>query len=193
MKYLAIVIVIALCCVPHLQAQTDDHVEVGVFADYFNLSRTSPHINFFGVGGRVGFNVHSNVQLEAEMAYDFERNFTSTFSNGVNTQFVQTSLRPLHAMFGPKIQTSGGAFRVFGTFKAGFINFSTTNHGVGSGFTGALGGVTSGDTRPAIYPGIGVEGFFGPFGLRLDGGDDIYFDNGAHNNLKIMFGPVLRF
>jgi hypothetical protein len=41
---------------------------------------------------------------------------------------------------------------------------------------GALGGLTSGDTRAAIYPGLGVEGFWGPFGLRLDGGDEIYFD-----------------
>ena len=24
-------------------------------------------------------------------------------------------------------------------------------------------------------------------------GDDIYYNNGAHNNLRIMFGPVLRF
>lgn len=170
-----------------------DHGEVGVFADYFKLSRTTPDINFVGVGARVAFNVHPSVALEAEMAYDFERNFTSTFSNGVSTQFVTTHLRPLHAMFGPKFQTGSGPFRAFVTGKVGFLNFTTTNDGALSGFQGALGSVTSGNTRFALYPGAGVEGFWGPFGLRLDVGDQIYFDNGAQNNLKVTFGPAIRF
>ena len=127
------------------------------------------------------------------MSYDFARNFTSTFSKGVTTQFVQSRLRPLHAMFGPKFETSAGPFRAFGTFKVGLVNFSASNQTGTSGFTGSLGSVTAGNTRPAIYPGVGVEGFWGPFGLRLDAGDDIYFDNGTRNNLKITFGPAFRF
>jgi hypothetical protein len=55
-----------------LMAQGSDHVEVGVFADYMNFSATDPHINFVGVGGRAAFNVNPNVQLEAEMSYDFK-------------------------------------------------------------------------------------------------------------------------
>ena len=43
-----------------------DHVEVGAFADYFRLSQVNPNINFVGVGGRAAFNVHPNVQIEAE-------------------------------------------------------------------------------------------------------------------------------
>lgn len=83
-----------LLAAPAMFAQeSENHVQVGVFADYFNLSRTSPHINFVGVGGRAAFNVRSNVQIEAEMAYDFTRNFTTTFSDGVNTRFVSTDLR----------------------------------------------------------------------------------------------------
>ena len=194
MKLAAYFFAIMLCSCSALFAQSSaDHFEGGVFADYFNLSRTDPHINFVGVGARAGFNVNPRVQVEAEMSYDFERNFTSTFSNGVNTEFVRTDLRPLQAMFGPKFQTHAGPFRAFATFKAGFINFSTSNSGAATGFNGALGGVTSGDTRAAIYPGLGVEGFWGPFGLRLDGGDSIYFDSGARNNLKVTFGPVVRF
>jgi hypothetical protein len=173
--------------------QPTDHVEVGVFADYFNLSRTTPHINFVGVGARAGFNVNPRVQVEGEMSYDFKRNFTSTFSNGVTTQFVRTDLRPLTALFGPKFQTNAGRFRAFATFKAGFVNFSTSNSGPSTGFNGALGSVTSGNTRAAIYPGLGVEGFWGPFGLRLDAGDTIYFDSGARNNFKVTFGPAIRF
>ena len=127
------------------------------------------------------------------MSYDFERNFTSDFSDGVTTELVRTQLRPLHALFGPKFETNAGRFRAFATFKAGLVNFSTSNSGAASGFNGALGSVTSGNTRPAIYPGVGVEGFWGPLGLRLDAGDSIYFDNGTRNNFKVTFGPAIRF
>jgi hypothetical protein len=174
-------------------SRSTDHFEAGIFADYFRLSRTDPNINFIGLGGRAGFNVSPSVQVEGEMSYDFERNFTSSFSSGGSTEIVQTRLRTLHALFGPKFQSNRGPFRLFATFKAGLVNFTTTNSGAGPGFNGALGSVTSGNTRPAIYPGVGVEGFWGPFGLRLDGGDSIYFDNGARNNLKITFGPAIRF
>ena len=196
MKYSALILVpFLLFSAPVLLAQSNsgDHVEVGAFAEYFNLSRTSPHTNFIGVGGRAAFNIHPHVQIEAEMSYDFSRDFTTTFSNGVTTQVVRTRLRPLHGLFGPKFETNAGGLRAYGTFKVGFVNFSTSNQNVPAGFTGALGGVTSGDTRPAIYPGVGLEGFIGPIGLRLEGGDEIYFDDGARNNLKITFGPTFRF
>ncbi len=176
-----------------LAQESENHVEAGVFVDYFNLARTSPHINFVGVGGRAAFNVRSNVQIEAEMAYDFKRDFTSTFSDGVTTQLVSTRLRTLHALFGPKFGTSGGPVRLFGTFKAGLINFSVSDQNAIAGFQGALNEVTTGNTAAAIYPGLGVEGFVGPIGLRLDAGDEIYFKNGTHNNLRITFGPTFRF
>src|SRR5215470_19947401 len=83
----------------------NDHVEIGAFADYFNLSRTSPHINYVGLGGRAGFNVRRNIQLEAEMGYDFERAFNSEFENGDTFQLVRSRTRPLHGLFGPKFQT----------------------------------------------------------------------------------------
>jgi hypothetical protein len=174
-------------------AQDYDHVEIGAFADYFDLSRTTPNINYAGLGGRVGFNVRPSVQIEAEMSYDFERNFTSVFSDGLDTQFVRSHVRPLHGLFGPKFQTGSGPFRAFGTFKVGFVNFSTSNESVPAGFVGGLGAVTSGNTRAAIYPGVGVEGFWGPFGLRADVGDEIYFDHGAQHNVKVTLGPALRF
>ena len=173
-------------------AVAQDHGEVGVFVDYYQLGVTSPKINFIGIGGRAAFNVRPTVALEAEMAYDFKRNFTSTFSDGVSTVFVDTRLRPLHALFGPKFQTPG-PFKVFVTGKVGFINFSVSDQNAPAGFTSAIGGVTTGDTRFALYPGGGVEGFWGPFGLRLEAGDEIYFDNGARNNLRVTFGPQIRF
>ena len=193
-RSLILAIFAMLWVVPSLTAQDSyNHVEVGAFADYFNLSSTSPHINFVGVGGRAAFNVRSSVQIEAEMAYDFKRNFTSTFTNGVSTQLVTTRLRTLHALFGPKISTGGGPFRLFGTFKAGLINFSVSDQNATSGFKGALSDVTTGNTAAAIYPGAGLEGFFGPIGVRADVGDEIYFKNGTHNNLRVTFGPTIRF
>jgi outer membrane protein with beta-barrel domain len=183
-----------LLAAPSLMAQGSyNHVEVGIFADYFNLSRTDPHINFVGLGGRAGFNVRSNVQIEAEMAYDFKRNFTTTFSDGVTSKLVDTRLRTLHALFGPKFATSGGPVRFFGTFKAGLINFSVSDQNAGAGFRSAIGDVTTGNTAAAIYPGVGLEGFLGPIGLRADVGDEIYFKNGTHNNLRVTFGPTIRF
>jgi len=192
-----LVLSLLLCaplCVMAQSSSSENHVEVGVFADYFRLSQTDPAINFVGVGGRVGVNVHPNIQLEGEMSYDFRRNFTTTFSDGLTTRFVSSDLRPLTALFGPKFQAgTSGPVRAFLTGKVGFVNFSTTNQSVPAGFRSSLGAITTGDTRFALYPGAGVEGFWGPFGLRLEVGDEIYFDNGAQNNLKVTFGPALRF
>jgi hypothetical protein len=169
-----------------------DHVEVGAFADYFRFSNASPVRNFFGLGGRVAFGVRPSVQLEAEMAYDFERDFTATFSNGVSTELVSAKMHTLHGVFGPKFQTGSGPFRVFVTGKVGFDNFSINNQGATSGFVNQV-GLTDGATYFALYPGGGVEAFAGPIGLRAEIGDDIYFNNGGHNNLKVTFGPQLRF
>lgn len=189
-----LLVLVGLVAPSCLMAQDYDHGEVGVFADYFRLSRPNPQINFVGLGGRLGINVSPHVALEGEMSYDFKRNFTSTFSNGVTTSFVNTDLRPLTALFGPKFQTGTSApVRFFVTPKIGFVNFTVSNQNAASGFQGALGAVTSGNTRFAAYPGAGVEGFWGFFGFRLDVGDEIYFDNGARNNLKATFGPVFRF
>lgn len=195
-RIVCLVAVIASCLFTSslLRAQEYNHGEVGAFADYFQLSQTNPHIGFVGVGGRAGFNVSTHVALEAEMNYDFERNYTTTFSNGVTTEFVRSSLRPLTALFGPTFRAgTSGPFRAFVTGKVGLVNFSVSNQNPGAGFTSAVNGITTGDTRFAAYPGAGVEGFWGPFGMRLDVGDEIYFLNGTHNNLKVEFGPQIRF
>ncbi len=170
-----------------------NHATVGIFADYFRFSPGSRTTNFVGFGARAGFNVSSHVQLEGEMNYDFERNFTSTFSNGATTSFVTTKVRPLTALFGPKFQTPG-PFKFFVTGKLGFINFNTTTAAVTPGTIGnTISGVGGSGTHFAMYPGAGFEGFWGPFGLRLEAGDEIYLNNGTFNNLRVTFGPQLRF
>ena len=192
---LGILIASMFLAVPAMLAQESgsDHVEVGVFADYFRLNnKAAPVSNFFGLGGRAAFNLNSSVQLEAEMAYDFERNYTSTFSNGVTSTTVNTGFRTLHGFFGPKFQTGSGPVRVFVTGKVGFDNFTINNQNVQTGFTNTV-GLTNGSTYFAVYPGAGIEAFAGPIGLRAEVGDDIYFNGGARNNLRITFGPQLRF
>ena len=48
-------------------------------------------------------------------------------------------------------------------------------------------------TDVAAYPGGGLEFFAGPLGIRLEAGDEIYVNNKAYNNLRVTFGPTLRF
>jgi len=190
-RCLGLLIASMFLAVPMMMAQ--DHAEVGAFVDYFRLnSDAAPVSNFFGLGGRAAFNMNSNVQLEAEMAYDFKRNYTSTFSNGITSTTVNSKFRTLHGFFGPKLQTGSGPFRVFLTGKVGFDNFSVTNQNAQSGFVNTV-GLTSGATYFAVYPGGGIEAFAGPIGLRAEIGDDIYFHGGAHNNMRISFGPQFRF
>ena len=126
------------------------------------------------------------------MAYDFKRNYTTTFDNGITTTDVTSRLRTLHGFFGPKFQTGSGPFRVFVTGKVGFDNFSVTNQNAPTGFVNSV-GLANGATYFAVYPGGGIEAFAGPIGVRLEAGDDIFFNNGAHNNLRVTVGPQFRF
>jgi hypothetical protein len=180
-----------------LQAQEggeeSNHGSVGIFADYFRFSPASTTTNFVGFGGRASFLLSHNVQLEGEINYDFQRNYTNTFSNGITTSFVTTKVRPLTGLFGPKFQTPG-RFKFFVTGKVGFINFTTTTAAVTTGTVGtAFSSVGGSGTHFALYPGGGVEGFWGPFGLRAEIGDEIYLSNGTFNNFRVTFGPQFRF
>lgn len=198
MKKTALLIVAALflTAAPALFAQ--DHAEVGAFADYMRLGDFG-NTNFWGLGGRVGFNIQSHVQLEAEMSYDFERSVTNGFNNGNGnfgggTTFTQSNgLRLWHGLFGPKIQTNVGPVRAFLLAKGGFINFGYSGATPTNGFTNQINNFNSPSTSAVFYPGGGVEFFAGPIGLRLEAGDFMYFSNGAHQNLRVTFGPTLRF
>ena len=182
--------------VPMVVAQESghaDHAEVGIFAEYFRFSDPGPTSNYIGLGGRAAFNLNSSAQIEAEMGYDFERNYTTTFSNGVTTANVQSRLRGLHGLFGPKFQTNTGPVRAFVVLKGGFLNFGVPGGSTTSGFTSQINSFTSGDTNGVFYPGGGVEFFAGPIGLRVEAGDMMYFDRGANHNLRLTFGPTFRF
>jgi len=168
------------------------HGEIGVFANYLRLA-SADDLNTVGIGANLDFNLNRHVQLEAQMAYNFERNTTTASSTGGFTSFNRTGLRSLTGLFGPKFISGTGAWRVFGTLQGGFINFNTSNKGPASGFVGSVNTVVDGNTHGVFYPGVGVEAFAGPVGLRLDVGDEMYFLDGAHNNLRIAAGPQFRF
>lgn len=195
---LAIVLFIAIAVPSFVAAQTSDpprknHVELGVFADYYRFEPTNTNntINFLGLGGRAAFYMSEHAAIEAEMAYDFKRNY-STFDN-ITTTLSTTHVRPLHALFGPKFDLGSHGADFFLTGKVGFVNFSSTTATAQQGFQSAFSTIDNGNTKFALYPGGGIEGFWGPFGLRLDVGDEIYFANGAQNNLRITFGPHFKF
>lgn len=192
MKKIALMAVTALVfgLVPAAFAQ--NHGEVGVFADYFKLETSNT--NNLGIGGRVGVNVHPNVQLEGELAYDFSRGFsTNVTPTGGGANLVRSKVRILHGLFGPKFQTGGQAIRAFGFVKGGFANFKVTNDPATFGTVFGDFNLRDGDTRGVLYPGGGVEFYAGILGLRFDIGDEIYFKDGAQHNLRITAGPHIRF
>lgn len=185
--------------VPNPPAAERNHVDLGAFGDYLRFAPGSSDINFVGLGGRAAIYLSRNASIEGEMNYDFARNYTSTStgnnSGSVTTTFVTTRLRPLTGLFGPKLDLGSPAAHAFVTGKVGFVNFtySNPNNVSTSTFNNSLNNVGGPGTHVALYPGGGLEGFWGFFGLRAEVGDEVYLGNGAHNNLRATFGPQIRF
>jgi hypothetical protein len=193
MKRMATLIAaIAVIGVPSAHAQ--NHGEVGAYIDYFRL--TSSNTNFAGIGGRASLNVTKHMQLEAEINYDFNEVFTERFTNP-STRVItseRSNIRVLHGLFGPKIQTGGGHFRAFATVKGGFANFRFDPRAATfNTFASSVDDLRANNVSAALYPGVGGEAYLGPIGLRLDVGDEIYFNNGTHHNWRASFGPNIRF
>jgi hypothetical protein len=181
---------LSVVAVPAARAQGAG--EAGVFAHYFDFRQADTQL--VGLGGRVSFNTSRSVQIEGEVGYDFTRAFTERYSDGTSSvNFVRTDARMLDGLIGPKFQTTG-RLRLFVTVKGGFTHFDFSNTAASiPGFTSELENLRSSNVNPAIYPGAGIEGYFGALGLRVDIGDEIYFASGSHHNLRITAGPVIRF
>ncbi len=190
-------LVVCVCCVamiPSAPAQEFNHFQVGAFADYFRSNDTGT--NMFGLGGRFGVSILPHTRLEAEMAYDFNQGFTEGFTNtsGGSVNFVNSDVRVLHGLFGPKVELGHRRIRPFVEVKGGFVNYMFDSRPAGfDTFTSQVENLRARNWNAALMPGGGLEGRIGPVGLRLDVGDEMYFNNGTHHNLKVMFGPFLRF
>jgi len=169
-------------------------IEAGVLLDYLGVSDT--RTSNFGIGGRFGYRIHHNVMFEGEVAYDYGINFDELYLNvarGSLAAIERTSIGVTQGLFGPKVQPRG-RFRPFVTVKAGFIDFRFSSSLLPySNVVSTILGLRESRLNIAIYPAGGVEAAVGPLGLRFELGDEIYFNDGAHNNLRITFGPFLRF
>src|SRR4051812_19572459 len=167
---------LVLTVAPSLFAQ--NHGEVGIFVDYTRLNPIDA--NMTGVGARVGFNVHTNVQLEAEMGYEFSRSFLEECTGcpiPVPTA-ERSNLRLLHGLFGPKFQTGtdDSKARFFVTVKGGFTKLGISDRPVTFGnFGTSIENLRAQDVNGTFYPGIGAEFYLGPVGLRFDAGDEMIF------------------
>jgi hypothetical protein len=170
-------------------------LEAGVFLDYVDVSQTST--NNLGLGARFGYRVHHDVMLEGELAYDYGINFGEAYRNIVNGDIAaieNTSVGVTHGLFGPKLQPAGGGFRPFITLKGGFMDFRLSPGLLPlSNAVSTILGLRTSNWNAVIYPAAGVEATVGPVGLRFEVGDEVYFNHGAHNNLRLTFGPFVRF
>jgi hypothetical protein len=186
-------LIFLLLASPCLFAQK--RIEAGVFLDYLDVSQTST--NNFGLGARFGYRIHHDVMVEGELAYDYGINFDEAYRNltsGNIGAIERTSVGVTHGLFGPKWQPAGGGFRPFVTLKGGFMDFRLSPGLLPlSNAVSTLLGLRTSNLNAAIYPAAGVEAAIGPVGLRLEVGDEVYFNNGAHNNLRITFVPKIRF
>jgi hypothetical protein len=170
-------------------------MEAGIFLDYLSISQTGT--SNFGLGGRFGYRLHRHVMLEGELAYGYGINFNEAYRNitsGNIAAIQRTSIGVTYGLIGPTLEPAKGWFRPFATLKAGFVDFrlSPSLLPVSSAVSTLL-GIRTSNLNAAVYPAAGLEATVGPVGLRLESGDEIYFNSGAHNNFRITFGPIVRF
>jgi hypothetical protein len=195
MGKVALTVAALLLCGSSSVLYAQKRVEAGLLLEYLSVSQTNT--NNFGVGGRLGYRIHRNVMMEGELAYGYGINFQEVYRNVTNgdvTAIARTSIGVTDGLFGPMLQPAHGHLRPFVTLKGGFIDFRLSPSLIpySSVVSTAL-GIRTSSVNATLYPGVGAEATLGPVGLRLEFGDAIYFNGGAHNNLRITFGPILRF
>jgi hypothetical protein len=191
MKRFALLLFLAAGLVPLASAQ--DRFQVGAYGDYFRISQTDT--NLAGLGGRAAIKVFPHVMFEGEMSYDFEQAFTEhCLSTGCTVTVANSNLKVLHGLAGPKIIGGHGRLRPFLMVKGGIINFRLDPRPASfSGFVSSVDNLRNNNVSGVLYPGGGFETHLGPFGLRLEAGDEIYFAGGTHHNPRVAVGPFLRF
>ncbi len=170
-------------------------MEAGIFLDTLSISQTGT--TNIGLGARFGYRVHTAVMLEGELAYDYGLNFHEAYVDVTNGDIVaieNTSIGVTHGLIGPMVQRPLGHFRPFATLKTGFIDFRLSGSLLPySGIVSSVLGLRTSSVNAVLYPAGGIEASLGPVGLRFEAGDEMYFNHGAHNNLRITFGPIVRF
>lgn len=194
MRRLLLLVVCLAAYASVLRAQDEDgKIQAGLFADYFRSGATGT--NMFGLGGRVGIDLVPHLSLEGDMAFDFNRGFTNAFSyDQGGASFITSGVKTLDAFFGPRYTFTHGRIRPFVELKAGFIDYMFNNVPVGStSVSNGIQNLLNNGMNAALLAGGGVEGKAGPVALRLDVADQMYFNHGPQQGLRVTFGPVIRF
>ena len=93
----------AMLLAASLRAQEREHIQVGIYGDYFHLNQTTT--NFAGIGARVGTGIFPHVKIEGEMAYDFDQVITENFTSGVGNSIVS---RVEHTSAARRIRAEAG-------------------------------------------------------------------------------------
>jgi len=189
-----IVILLSACALLAASASAQ-HVELGAFLDYGRPEIPGFPANAFGVGGRVNINLHRFLQAELETAYDVKyANFLVAASSG-SVVLTNSKMGILHANGGLKVQTAGGSFFLFAKGGANqYFPERTVQTVTGSPVSVTTSTVSLNSiTHAVFYPGGGIGFHAGPLGIRVDVGDEIFWSSGAHHNLRVTFGPTLRF
>lgn len=166
--------------------------QIGIFGEYFRFEALDA--NVAGLGGRLAFNVHPNIQLEGELSYLFRRGFTENFSSGFPAlTSTPSSVRAINGLFGPRFQLNR-RWKPFVALKGGFINAEFSDESPGPGFTSQINTFRRVNTNGTLYGGGGLEGTISWVGLRFDVGDEIIFNRRkANHNFRMTFGPFIRF
>jgi len=195
MKKFLFLVVCCLAVMPYAKAQDDNYkFDAGVFADYFRLGATGT--NLFGIGGRAGVELVPHIGFEGELAFDFNRGFVDSFENIYGgTSYVTSGVRDLHALFGPRFSLDRGPIRPFAEVKFGFDSFTFNNLPQGlTSLSNPIQNLRNQTLNAALLLGGGLEAkVTGHVGVRLDVGDELYFNNGVQHGLRATFGPVFRF
>ena len=107
----------------------------------------------------------------------------------------RTGMRIIHGEFGPKVNFGEHHhIHPFAVLKGGFIDYRINAGAATIGtFISNISSLRTSNVNGVFYPGGGLEGRIGPLGIRFDIGDEIVINNGAHNNLRLAFGPYIRF
>jgi len=186
-------IVLSLFLLAPAIAASAQHLELGGFGSYGNFDLPPFPASAVGLGGRVDVGLVSHLALEGEASYDFKHPSVQILVNGLSTNVTTLRLGVVHENGGFKVQSKKGSFFLF--FKGGILNFlpdvRTTT--VVNAVTKSQPQSGNSLTESVFYPGGGISFYAGPLGMRVDAGDEIYWDNGAHHNLRVTFGPTIRF
>jgi hypothetical protein len=188
-------IVALMLCGTAFTLRAQSRAEAGVMLDTLLVSETDT--GNLGLGGRFGYRIHRGVMLEGELAYGYGVNFREVYrdiANGGIMAVQRTSIGVTEGLFGPMLEPPRRHLRPFVTLKAGFVDFRLTPSLLPySGVVSSVLGIRTSNVKAALYPAGGAEASLGPLGLRLEFGDVLYFNDGPHHNLRITFGPIVRF